>query len=434
MPCPVLTALSAAVAMVPSLPSPTGLGADAVLAGQVHGLGSAAAAVQFELAVRMAALEAQGAPAADVRGDAVRAGIGAAQAGLLRQLGLFAADRPDIEAAWRSGTITIDQVKAVRDGTVGLATPVLRDRLVGMVLPHLPALDARATRRLVAFTVDQLAPGDPDHAESSDHAARRLAWARGPGGGIVLEGYLPAPEADAFVRAIGALVEDLRTAGDRWTLPQRRADALAALLDRAGLPAGGGLPAAMTLTVSLTEAARIAQRDPAGHGTGHRARPRGGSLVGGQPAGDAAVRFGLCCAAITPVLHQSPDTGPQQGPGLPEAPAPGSLLHRIAGTRTEPLAVGRAKRLATPAQRHALQLRDGGCAIPGCAVAAAHTQPHHVTPWAIDGKTDLGNLVSLCFVHHRQTELGHYRFLPRNHPEPPTALEHPNWWIIPPHA
>ncbi len=132
------------------------------------------------------------------------------------------------------------------------------------------------------------------------------------------------------------------------------------------------------------------------------------------------MRFGLCCAAVTPVLT--------------EEPAPGSLLDRIAQTKAEPLAVGRAVRLATPAQRRALQLRDGGCAIPGCEVAAPYTQPHHVTGWSIGGATDLDNLVSLCWVHHRQTELGRYVFL-RKQPgqsPPEEALDHPRWWIRPP--
>jgi len=424
--CPVLSALSSAVAAVPLLPVPSGLGADLELTGQVHGLASAVTALQRELAVRMAALERQGPPPTDVRGDAARAGIATQQAGLLRRLGRYAADRADVLAAWRSGAITIEQVGAVRDGSARLATPQLRDTLVGMVLPHLPALDARRTRQLVAFAVDQLQPGDPDHDESSDHAARRLAWSRAPGGGIAFEGYLPRPEADALIRAIDALVEDLRAAGDGCTLPQRRADALAALVDRADVPTGGGLPAALTLTVSLTEAARVALRDPARFGTRHQPRPHSGSMVGGRPAGDAAVRFGLCCAAITPILHDTPV--------LHDTPGPGSLIDRIASTAAEPLAVGRAKRLATPAQRHALRMRDGGCAIPGCAIGAALTQPHHVTPWAIDGKTDLTNMISLCFVHHRQVELGRFRFVPRDQPQPPGAHQHAQWWIIPPTA
>jgi hypothetical protein len=163
----------------------------------------------------------------------------------------------------------------------------------------------------------------------------------------------------------------------------------------------------------------VAARDPARHGADRARRSHGGSTVAGRPAGDATVRFGLCCAAVTPVLVQQDPAG---------------FLGRIADTPAEPLAVGRSVRLATAAQRRALRVRDGGCAIPGCGVAAPYTQPHHVVSWAMDGPTDLDNLVSLCWVHHRQTELGRWTFTRRHagDPQPPGALAHPAWWISPP--
>ena len=425
MSCPVLLSLSSSVAAVRGLPLPAGLGADLVLQEQVTGLASALSRVQADLAVRMAALERSGPPPTDVRGDAVRAGLAPNQASWLRLLGRFAADHLELESAWLAGDLTAEQVDVVRGGAAKLATGQLREELVAAVLPLIPPLDGKAARRLVAHAVDRLQPGDPDSAELSDHAARYLAWSRTPGGGIAFEGYLPGAEASAFTSAIDALVASLRAEGDGLTPGQRKADAVAALVaaaGRNGLPSGGGLVAAMTLTVSLEEAARVALRDPAHFGTRFKPRPIGGSTVGGAPAGDAAVRFGICCGSVTPVLH--------------DPPAAGSLLDRIARTGTQPLAVGRAVRLATPAQRQALRLRDGGCAIPGCGIPAAHTEPHHVTPWSLGGATDLDQLVSLCWVHHRLTELGKYRFLPREAGQlkPPGALEHPVYWIIPPTA
>ncbi len=410
----------AAVAAVPELPSPAGLGAADVLAEQVTQLSSAVTVLQRELSLRMAALEAQD-QSADVRGDAVRSGMSQSQAARLRRLGVFAQEYPALAAAWASGAVGEDQVAALRDGAAKLS-PQLREDLVEHVLPLLSGLDARSSRRLVDHAADLLDPADPDGQEQSDHAARFLVWTTPPGGGVAFEGYLPAAEAEAFTRAVNALAEEMRVQGDGLSAGQRAADGLAALVARAGehgLPSGGGLPAAMTLTVSLTEAARVAQRDPASFGGRYEARPRSGASVGNRSAGDATVRFGLCCASVTPVLA--------------EAPADGSMLARLAGTRVEPLAVGRSVRLATPAQRRALRLRDGGCAIPGCSVSAAYTQPHHVTGWAMDGPTDLDNLVSVCFVHHRQTELGRFRFVRRTgQSRPDGALEHARWWIVPP--
>jgi Domain of unknown function (DUF222) len=488
--CPVLAALSAAVEAVPELPVASGLGCEDLLTEQVAVLARACVVLERQLTVRMAALERAAPPAADVRGTLTRSGVDSRRARLLRQLGRFTDTHPTLGHAWHAGSVSLEQVDLVRQATARL-TPITTATVIDAVLPALPDLDRRATRLLLAETVDKVNPGDPDDEEITDHAARRLSWATIPGnGGIVLDGYLPGLEAGAFTAAINALTEAARTQADQRTPTQRRADALAELVTRAtahGLPTGGGLPTAVTLTVSLTEAERIAAHDPAHPTTPHR-RPRGRSTLGSQPAGDATTRFGLCCAAITPILHAptsgprtpgtathqatgtadphrpppspdtspdadprpdpSPDADPSQTPGQPRSdpdtrpgtpppgtppPAPGSLLDRITHTPTEPLAVGRAVRLATTAQRRALQHRDNGCVIPDCDIPAAYTQPHHLHGWALGGHTDLDTLVSLCWAHHHSTELGYYQITPR-HPTdqtPPGALAHPHWWITP---
>lgn len=67
----------------------------------------------------------------------------------------------------------------------------------------------------------------------------------------------------------------------------------------------------------------------------------------------------------------------------------------------EVLAVGRAKRRATRAQRRALLRRDGGCARPGCPehrIERLHA--HHLRHWLHGGRTDVANLVLLCDADH----------------------------------
>ncbi|SNS75473.1 HNH endonuclease [Geodermatophilus saharensis] len=67
----------------------------------------------------------------------------------------------------------------------------------------------------------------------------------------------------------------------------------------------------------------------------------------------------------------------------------------------EPLAVGRARRLATRAQRRALWRRDGGCARPGCPeTRVERLHAHHLRHWVFGGATDLDNLVLLCDADH----------------------------------
>jgi hypothetical protein len=68
-----------------------------------------------------------------------------------------------------------------------------------------------------------------------------------------------------------------------------------------------------------------------------------------------------------------------------------------------PLDVGRQTRFATPAQRRALAVRDGGCVFPGCDLPAGWCDAHHVLPWETGGSTDIGNLALLCRHHHGVT-------------------------------
>jgi hypothetical protein len=67
----------------------------------------------------------------------------------------------------------------------------------------------------------------------------------------------------------------------------------------------------------------------------------------------------------------------------------------------EVLGVGRARRLATRAQRRALLRRDGGCARPGCPESRPERlHAHHMRHWLHGGRTDLSNLVLLCDADH----------------------------------
>ncbi|MCZ4277519.1 HNH endonuclease, partial [Rhodococcoides yunnanense] len=65
-----------------------------------------------------------------------------------------------------------------------------------------------------------------------------------------------------------------------------------------------------------------------------------------------------------------------------------------------PLALGRTIRLATPAQREAVTIRDHCCVM--CGRPAQWCEVHHVTYWQNGGATDLNNLALLCTECHRQ--------------------------------
>ncbi|RSN13500.1 HNH endonuclease [Streptomyces sp. WAC 05977] len=77
------------------------------------------------------------------------------------------------------------------------------------------------------------------------------------------------------------------------------------------------------------------------------------------------------------------------------------MLPVVMSTAGEPLDVGRLRRFVTPGQRRALNIRDGGCAFPGCHRKPKSCHAHHIEHWVNGGPTDLRNLVLLCGFHHR---------------------------------
>jgi hypothetical protein len=60
------------------------------------------------------------------------------------------------------------------------------------------------------------------------------------------------------------------------------------------------------------------------------------------------------------------------------------------------------------AVRRALNLRDGGCAFPGCGRGARRCHAHHVEFWTDGGETALDNLTLLCLFHHQLVHHGHW--------------------------
>ena len=67
---------------------------------------------------------------------------------------------------------------------------------------------------------------------------------------------------------------------------------------------------------------------------------------------------------------------------------------------SQPLDLGRSRRAASPAQKIALVARDKNCV--GCGANANWCQSHHIIPWAVQGNTDLDDMVLLCSrCHHR---------------------------------
>ena len=69
------------------------------------------------------------------------------------------------------------------------------------------------------------------------------------------------------------------------------------------------------------------------------------------------------------------------------------------------LYLGRAKRLANPAQRIVLHGKERGCTRPGCTVSGYWAQVHHaVADWKDDGETNIDELTFACPSDHRMLD------------------------------
>ncbi|MBV8302021.1 MAG: DUF222 domain-containing protein [Candidatus Dormibacteraeota bacterium] len=214
-----------------------------------------------------------------------------------------------------------------------------------------------------------LDPGGALAEHNALSASRFLELRPRDDGCLELEGWLD-PEGGAALRT--ALAPWSRRSGtdDLRPLARRQGDALVEFLlrglDAGVLPAHGGQRPHLQVTASLATL------------TG-RAGSSAGELELGGPVPVATVQRLACDAAVSRILL-----------------GPDSVITDV----------GRSLRVPGPAVRRALRSRDQGCVWPGCDRPAPFTDAHHLVHWAHGGTTDLGNLVLLCFRHHRAAHEG----------------------------
>ena len=78
----------------------------------------------------------------------------------------------------------------------------------------------------------------------------------------------------------------------------------------------------------------------------------------------------------------------------------GRLQGILENERGDVFSVGRLRRDPPDWMMRHLKHRDGECRFPGCG-ARQFLQAHHVVFWEHGGKTELDNLVLICFFHHK---------------------------------
>ena len=265
-------------------------------------------------------------------------------------------------------------------------------------------LDPPRLRRVIAH-LRLVADPDGAEAQAERRHQRRGVWLSPTWEGMVaLQGLLDPEAGQTLLAALEPLArphdaQDARSGG------QRRADALTELarrnLESGQLPQSGGVRPQLLVTVDLDSL------------LGHPSHPGGlgGETGGPWPLDPETCRRLACDAAVTRVLvtrhptHQDPDgddhpaahyPSGMQGLGGWLQAAMTRLPPTLGGAPTQPLEVGRTSRVVTAAQRAALVVRDGGCAVAGCDRPPAWCEAHHLRHWLHGGPTDLANLALLC--------------------------------------
>ena len=156
--------------------------------------------------------------------------------------------------------------------------------------------------------------------------------------------------------------------------------------------------------------------------------PKAGGGSGGRPKAE------IIAVADIGVLTGDNPSGRCEIPGA--GPVPPAVLQRIACDSQltgvifadgKPLYHGSTIRTATGAQWRMLIARDRGCI--GCGTGPEQCQAHHIVPYARSRRTDIDNLVLVCWRCHHNIHDHHWRVVHRNGKpalQPPDPQAPPN--------
>ena len=269
------------------------------------------------------------------------------------------------EAAAR-GEITFEHCRVFAD----VLTPRVHDVVVGLQAELLALADGALFDEWVQQVGELINLADPDGGHDPSPERNRVSLADGLDGELCFKGNLVDDAAAVVRHALNAKADELFHRAERdcdatdgeLVMPTRGQLLAQALVElcRAGLTAEkkGAAPAAdVTLVIDASE-------------------PTTARTPDGVRLADGTTRL-LCC---DPIWH--PLVRDHKGKALHLA-SPG--------------------RFATPDQRRAAMVRDGGCVFPGCDVPPSWVDLHHVLHWEHGGPTELANLASLCRHHHGVT-------------------------------
>ncbi len=231
--------------------------------------------------------------------------------------------------------------------------------------------------RFIDFTYHMRHAADPEGyaAEQAQGVeARSLTMKTGEGGMVWVRGVFD-PEAAAVLRTAYEPLAKRNGKGDDRKRDRRLADAAVEVANRSlnsGLvPQRGGQRPHLQVTTTLET---LLQR-------------------AGAPAADLEFSLPISAASVERLACDC------------------NVTRILLGSDSAVIDVGRSKRVISPAQRRALNIRDKGCRWPGCDRPATWTSGHHLVHWIRGGQGDMPNLVLLCYRHHWMVHEGKWQLV-----------------------
>lgn len=280
---------------------------------------------------------------------------------------------PAVHAALLAGGIDLPRAR-VFCHELSAADDAVATQVVDRLLPQAGTL---TTGQLGARIRKLLAATDPDSAEKRYRQAveqRGMHATADADGCVQIAAWgLPAARAAAAVERIDAMAKAARTAGDRRSMDQLRADTFLGLLagDYDG-PTPVHRRGVVELTVPLTTLAGLDQQP--------------GELAGFGPVIADVARQVTAAQRDTATWRYSVVDGEGR-----------VVYHGI--TRRRPVAADAAM----------VRARDRRCVFPGCRVPASRCDLDHRRRYADGGPTVPSNLQPLCRRHHRAKDEGGWR-------------------------
>jgi hypothetical protein len=331
--------------------------------------------------------------------------------------------RPQVRDAAASGQISLSQAKAINVALDGLPSKLDRSQLKQAEDLMLAAAGHAPAETLRGMSERVLSQVSPETSETPEARAERLTqrdvrasarrclrFGAECDGSLEFSGSLPVVDGRRLQHLVQAIADRgyraAKDAHDRRSLattPQQRlADALVTVVTVGESRSSRG---GRTLVGDSTV---VADSTVVGDSAAESGPGRGSRLsLGSIP--DGATRINVVMP-VDELLDRATargllSDGTSLSPGeLRRLACSAELIPVVLGRDSTILDVGFAHRLAPAALRHAVGLRDGGCAFPGCSAPLEHCDIHHVTPWQEGGATTLSNLVALCRSHHTLVE------------------------------